>query len=147
MNHPDLRDGRRGIGDVAQHLAEIVSGEEFAAPEEAHFFIRNGSNPLATDRLKLADLHGFEVVFLPILGDGTGDRVVRVALEGVGGLENELLGAWGKALGSRNFQLARGQRAGLVESDTIDFGQFFNRRTSPKKHSHAGSASDAGQNS
>ncbi len=138
LGEPDFREagvGRRHLGDGRGVRA---LGQPFAAAQQANIPIAPGAQALAGDGLEVGEFQRLQALLFAVAGDGARQRMGRKAFEGEGKLRHFRLAARREALDGLDAQFARGERAGLVEGNGVDGGQFLDGGAAAEENAVAG---------
>ena len=73
-----------------------------------------------------------DLILFAVTRNGTGERMRGQFFKRISQPRDFVFAAWRKTFDLFNAQFSGSQRAGLVESDNVDFRQFFHRSTAPK---------------
>ncbi len=90
---------------------------------------------LAGDGFKMRKFDGRQILLFSVPRDGAGQRMRGQFFQRVGELRDFVFASRRKALHIFHAQFAGGERAGFVEADDVDLGQFFHRRAAAKENS------------
>ncbi len=111
------------------HVLDLGEGAHFqepvAAAQEAIHALMPGAQALAGERFELGQFELGQLLLFAVTGDGTGQGMRRKFLHRVGQPRQLRFPAGRERLDLFHPQLARGQRAGLVEGNGSDSGEFF----------------------
>ena len=145
FGQPDFREARLGGRHLSDDGGVRALSQPFAAAQQATVAIAPGAQALAGDGFEVGQFERLQALLFAVARDGARQRMGRKAFEREGKLRHFRLAPGRKALDGFDAQFARGERAGLVERNGIDVGQFLDRRAAAEEDAVAGAPGDRRQ--